>query len=337
MAILNRQWLLASRPEGHVSAGNFAWREEPLPGLKPGEFLIRTVYLSLDPTNRAWMNAADTYLPAIPLGGVMRGIAIGAVAESQHPSFQKGDIVQGLTGWQEYAISDGAGISKLPPLPVPLTAHFGLLGHIGLTAYYGLLDVGKPKEGETLVVSAAAGAVGSLVGQIGKIKGCRVVGIAGGPQKCAWLTGELGFDAAVDYRKEDVLAALRRHCPKGIDIYFDNVGGAILNAALALINNHARIPLCGMISQYNADHPVPGPVNLPMLISRRGTIQGFIILDYLAKAEQGVRELISWYAQGKLKYRLDIAEGLENAPQALLKLFSGANTGKLLVRVSPEP
>lgn len=299
---------------------------------RDGEFLVRTIYLSLDPTNRFWMN-----LPSVPLGGVMRGFAIGMVEESHHSAFQKGDLVQGLMSWETYTISDGAGISRVPSLPIPLTAHFGLLGHIGLAAYFGLLDIGKPKVGETLVVSAAAGAVGSLAGQIGRIKGCLVVGIAGGPEKCAWIKEELGFDAAIDYRKEDVLESLREHCPNGIDIYFDNVGGPILNAALALINEYARIPLCGMISGYNATRPGPGPSNLPLLFLRRGLMQGFIFFDYLPKIGQGVQDLMSWYSEGRIKYKVDIVEGLENAPGAFLTLFTGGNTGKLLVKVSPEP
>jgi NADPH-dependent curcumin reductase CurA len=337
MTRTNRQWLLASRPDGEVKVENFAWREQAVPEPRDGEFLLRTIYLSLDPTNRAWMNAADTYLPAIPLGEVMRGIGIGIVEESRHPGFSAGDLVQGLPGWQTYALSDGTGYSKLPPAPVPLEAHFALLGHIGLTAHYGLLEIGEPKQGETLVVSAAAGAVGSLVGQIGKLKGCRVVGIAGGEKKCAWIRDDLRFDAAIDYRNEDVFESLRKHCPQGIDIYFDNVGGPILDAVLPLINNHARIPLCGMISQYNSARPSPGPSNLAMLIIRRARMQGFIILDHLANAAPAVRDLVTWYAEGKLRYRTEMVEGIENAPEALLKLFSGQNTGKLLVKVSGEP
>jgi NADPH-dependent curcumin reductase CurA len=337
MSKTNRQWLLAARPQGDVKVDDFSWREAPVPALEDGELLIRSVYLSLDPANRAWMNAADSYLPAMPLGSVMRGGAIGVVEETRNSSFPPGAIVQGFLGWQEYVVSTGAGLTVLPPLPIPLSAHMGLLGHIGLTAYYGLLDIGKPKAGETLVVSAAAGAVGSLVGQIGKIKGCRVVGIAGGAEKCRWIQNDLGFDAAIDYHSENVYESLRKHCPGGIDIYFDNVGGPILDAALALINLRGRIPLCGMISQYNASGPVPGPSNLVMVLVKRARMEGFIVTDYMAKAEPAAIDLITWYSQGKIKYRLDIVQGLENAPQALLKLFSGGNTGKLVVQVSPEP
>jgi len=334
----NRQWLLASRPQGLPSAANFTWNESPAPGCQAnGQVLVRIVYLSLDPTNRVWMNEAASYLPAIPLGDVMRGVGIGYVEESRNPGFAPGDLVQGLLGWQTWFLSnDGKDLTKLPQLPIPVDAHFGLLAHIGFTAYFGVLDIGKPKPGETLVVSAAAGAVGSLAGQIGKIKGCRVVGIAGSDDKCAWLTGELGFDAAINYKKEKLFPALKQHCPDGIDIYFDNVGGATLESALALINNYARIPLCGMISQYNAEQPEPGPRNLAALVGHRGLMQGFIVLDYAPRFAEAARELVTWYAQGKLKYRTDIVQGLEYAPEALLKLFTGANTGKLLVQVS-EP
>jgi NADPH-dependent curcumin reductase len=337
-ATTNRQWLLASRPQGLPAAANFAWKESPAPKCQQdGQILIRIVYLSLDPTNRVWMNEAASYLPAIPLGDVMRGVGIGYVEESRNPGFAPGDLVQGLLGWQTWFLSsDGKDLTKLPKLPIPVDAHFGLLAHIGFTAYFGVLDIGKPKPGETLVVSAAAGAVGSLAGQIGKIKGCRVVGIAGSDDKCAWLTGDLGFDAAINYKKEKLYPALQKHCPNGIDIYFDNVGGATLEAALALINNYARIPLCGMISQYNAEQPEHGPRNLAALVGHRGLMQGFIVLDYAPRFAEAARELVTWYAQGKLKYRTDIVQGLEHAPEALLKLFTGANTGKLLVQVS-EP
>ena len=334
----NHKWCIASRPAGSIDESNFTWSEEPVPVPGPDQLLIRNIYLSLDPTNRVWMNEAASYLPPIPIGDVMRGIGIGVVEASNNPGFAPGDIVQSMLGWQEYCLSDGTGVGKLPKgLPIPLTAHFGLLGHIGLTAYYGLLEIGSPKAGETLVVSAAAGAVGSLVGQIGKIKGCRVVGLAGSEEKCKWLTETLGFDAAINYKTENVFEGLKKRCPKGIDIYFDNVGGATLDAALALINIGARIPLCGMISQYNATKPAPGPYNLANLIAMRGRMEGFIVLDYLSRAEQAATELITWLMQGKIKYRLDVVEGLENAPKALGRLFDGSNQGKLIVKVSPEP
>jgi len=332
----NHQWLIAARPEGLVKESDFRWHESPAPSPAEGEVLVRSVYLSLDPTNRVWMNQAESYLPALAMGDVMRGIAIGVVEESRDSSFSKGDIVQGLLGWQQYSVSPGAALNKLPKgLPVPMTAFFGLLGHIGLSAYFGLLDICQPKAGETLVVSTAAGAVGSLVGQIGKIKGCHVVGLTGSDEKCAWLK-ELGFDAAINYKTENVTEGLQLHCPKGIDVYFDNVGGDILEAVLNRINLRARISVCGMISQYNADQPVPGPRNLANLISKRARMEGFLCTDYSNRAQEAFTEMIGWLMQGKLKYRVDVVEGLENAPRALKKLFDGSNNGKLMVQVGAE-
>jgi NADPH-dependent curcumin reductase CurA len=330
---INRQWRLAARPVGMFKDSDFQWTQEPVRALNDGEFLVHIEYLSLDPTNRGWAER-DTYLPAVKLGDVMRGGAIGIVEESRNPNFKTGDHVSGLLGWQEYAISDGTGVAKLPEIPeLPLTAHLGLFGHIGLTAYYGLLDVGLPKAGETLVVSGAAGAVGSLVGQIGKIVGCRVVGIAGSDEKCRWLTGELGFDAAINYKTENVLEALKRECPNGIDVAFENVGGQILDSVLALINLGARISLCGMISQYNATDRPQGPANLFMLIVKRARIQGFLVSDYMARAAEAMSKLGGWYAEGKIKYRVDVVEGLEQTPRAVNKLFDGSNQGKLVVKV----
>jgi NADPH-dependent curcumin reductase CurA len=332
----NHQWLIAARPSGLVKESDFRWHESPVPSPGEGEVLVRSVYLSLDPTNRVWMNEAESYLPALAIGDVMRGGAIGVVEESRHASFAKGDLVQGLLGWQQYSVSPGAALNKLPKgMPVPMTAFFGLLGHIGLTAYFGLLDICQPKPGETLVVSTAAGAVGSLVGQIGKIKGCRVVGLTGSDEKCGWLK-ELGYDAAINYKTEHVTESLQRQCPKGIDIYFDNVGGDILEAVLNLINQGARISVCGMISQYNADEPAPGPRNLANLISKRARMEGFLCTDYSNRAQEAFTEMIGWLMQGKLKYRVDVVEGLENAPRALKKLFDGSNNGKLIVQVGAE-
>jgi NADPH-dependent curcumin reductase CurA len=332
---MNQQWRLVARPQGLFKTSDFKWTEERTPELKDGEVLVRSVYLSLDPTNRGWASQ-DTYLPAVPLGDVMRGGAIGKVEESKNSNFKPGDVVQGMVGWQKYAAMPAQALTKMPPIPLPLKAHLGLLGHIGLTAYYGLLDVGKPKEGETLVVSAAAGAVGSLVGQIGKIKGLRVVGIAGSDDKCEWLTKDLGFDAAINYKKENVLESLKKHCPKGIDIYFENVGGEILEAVLNLINIKARIVLCGMISQYNATTPVPGPSNLANILVQRARMEGFIVLDYMNRAVEAAMDLIQWHMAGKLKYRVDIINGLENAVTGINRLFDGSNTGKLVVQVSEE-
>ena len=331
---INRQWRLAARPVGKFKDSDFKWTTEAVPQLKDGELLVHNKYLSLDPTNRGWANEIDTYLPAVRLGDVMRGGAIGEVEESRNPNYKQGDFVSGLLGWQEYAITNGTGISKLPNITgVPLTAHLGLFGHIGLTAYYGLLDVGQPKAGETLVVSAAAGAVGSLVGQIGKIVGCRVVGIAGSDEKCRWLTEDLGFDATINYKKEKISEGLKRTCPNGIDVDFENVGGEILDAVLAQINLGARISLCGMISQYNATEPVPGPYNLVMLVVKRARIQGFLVSDYMDRAAEAMTALGRWLMEGKIKYRVDIVEGLEEAPRAVNKLFEGSNTGKLVVKI----
>jgi NADPH-dependent curcumin reductase CurA len=270
----------------------------------------------------------------VPLGDVMRGIGIGVVEESRHATWNVGDAVIGSLGWQRYYTGSGKALRKLPDLPIPMEAHFGLLGHIGLTAYFGLVDIGQPKPGETLVVSAAAGAVGSLAGQMGKIKGCRVVGIAGSQEKCRWITESLGFDAAINYRTEDVADALRRHCPDGIDIYFENVGGKILEAVLDRMNNFGRIPACGMISGYAAASPQPGPSNLFQIVVKRIRMQGFIVMDLLHREPEAVPEILQWYASGRLRYRLHVFEGLESAPEALRALFEGSNHGKVLVQVS---
>lgn len=331
---INRKWKLAARPVGNFKDSDFEWAQEPVPALNDGEILVHNKYLSLDPTNRGWANETDTYLPAVKLGDVMRGGAIGVVEESRHSNFKEGDLVSGLLGWQEYSVSNGAGLSKLPDNPaIPMTAYMGLFGHIGLTAYYGLLDICKPKAGETLVVSAAAGAVGSLVGQIGKIVGCRVIGIAGSDEKCKWLTEELGFDAAINYKKGKVAEALKRECPSGIDVGFENVGGEILDAVLGLINLGARISLCGMISQYNAAERMPGPSNLFMLIVRRSRMEGFLVSDYMDRAPEAMAQLGRWLMEGKIKYRVDVVEGLEQAPRAVNKLFDGSNQGKLVVKI----
>jgi NADPH-dependent curcumin reductase CurA len=334
---MNHQWRIAARPEGRAKESDFAWTEEAVPALTDGQILVRILYLSLDPTNRFWMEPVDGYLPALPLGVVMRGITLGVVEESRTPGFAPGDIVTGLGGWQEFCAGDAAAWTKLPRIPgVPVTAFFGAMGHIGFTAYFGLMDIGQPKPGETLVVSAAAGAVGSLVGQMGKIAGCRVVGIAGSDEKCAWITRELGFDEAINYRKEKVAQGLARTCPNGIDIDFENVGGEIMDAVLARINLNARIVLCGLISQYNATAPVPGPYNFSNILVRRGRVQGFIVTDFAPRFLEAAAKIVPWLMSGKLKYRLDMVEGLRNAPAALNKLFDGANEGKLLLKVSEE-
>lgn len=334
---VNRQWCLATRPVGAIAESNFEWKQQPLPALKEGQILVRNIYLSLDPTNRGWLNEEENYLPPVAIGEVMRGFGIGIVERSRNINFPEGTLVQGFLGWQDYAIADGTDLNQFQKDPsVPLTAYLGLFGFIGMTAYFGLLDIGKPKAGETLVVSGAAGAVGSLVGQIGKIKGCRVVGIAGSEEKCRWLKDELGFDATINYKTESVLESLQQHCPDGIDVYFENVGGEILDAVLSLINLRARIVLCGLISQYNATEPVPGPYNLLNIVTQRAKLEGFIVLDYLNRAQEALADLGEWYAQDKIKYRVDAIDGLENAPSTLNKLFDGTNQGKLIIRVSEE-
>ena len=333
----NQQWRLKERPDGMFKESDFEWREEAVPELEDGQILIRVVYLSLDPTQRVWAKA-DSYLPKVELGAVMRSNGLGVVEASKNPKFAEGDIVSGLTGWQTYTVSDGKGFQKLPREPgVPLDAYMGPLGMTGITAYYGLSDVGKPKEGETLVVSGAAGAVGSVVCQIGKIKGLRVVGIAGSDEKCAWLTDELGADAAINYKSENVYKALRNACPDGVDVYFENVGGPILDAVLGHVNIGARIPLCGFISQYTATEAGPGIQNLGILVSKRAKIEGFLVLDYYSRAAEAVQEMAGWMKEGRLKFRSDIHQGLESAPTIINKLFTGDKMGKLLVQVSEPP
>lgn len=334
--IINRQWRLVSRPVGEIRETDFQWTTSPVPELREGQVLIRSLYLSLDPTNRSWA-AIDTYLPAVPLGEVMRGSAIGVVEKSRNPALPEGTHVSGLLGWQEYAVSDGRGLVVLPEIPgVPLIAHFGLFGHIGMTAYFGLLDIGRPVAGETLVVSAAGGAVGSLVGQIGRIMGCRVVGIAGSDEKCRWITEDLGFDAAINYKKEEVFTALREKCPRGIDIDFENVGGKILDAVLAQINLRARIVICGLISGYNATTPPPGPANFANVLVRRARVEGFIVMDYAPRAGEAMADLAKWLREGKITYRVDEVKGLSKAPVAINRLFTGENIGKLVVKVEEE-
>jgi NADPH-dependent curcumin reductase CurA len=330
----NQQWLIAARPRGEVKESDFRWNEAAIADPADGQVLVRTVYISLDPANRVWMNEADSYLPSLPLGNVMRGGGLGIVEESRNPDFAKGDIVQGLLGWQQYSLSDGKDLGKLPKgLPVPLTAFFGLLGHIGLTAYFGLLHVTDPKPGETLVISTAAGAVGSLVGQIGKIKGCHVVGLTGSDEKCRWIKDELGFDAAINYKTEDVAASLRSLCPEGIDLYYDNVGGDILDICLAQLAMRGRIVLCGAISIYNEKNRPPGPRHIFNLIIKRGRMEGFLVLDYLDRFLEAQIDMVGWLAEGKVKHAEHLVEGLEYAPDALNLLFTGGNTGKVIVKL----
>ena len=335
---LNRQWRLAARPSGLPKESDFSWHEEPVAEPGDGELLVRNLYLSLDPANRGWMTGRKTYIDPVGIGDVMFGSTIAVVESSRHQDFQPGEIVSGFLGWQDYALASPRALVKLPPeLPVPLEDYFAVFGHVGMTAYFGLLDVGRPAEGETLVVSAAAGAVGSLVGQLGKLHGCRVVGIAGSDEKCSWLTAELGFDAAVNYRREPVAEALAASCPEGIDVYFDNVGREILEAALSGINDRARIVVCGMISQYNAIEPPPGPRNLGNLLIHRARMEGFIVLDYFLRASEAIEALGAWVSEGRLRYHVHVVEGLEEAPAALNYLFDGRNEGKLVIKLAEPP
>lgn len=330
----NRVWRLRKRPVGELTDDVLSFAEEALPVPAEGECLFRLNYLSLDPTNRVWMSDIDQYMPPVELGAPMRGVVCGTVVESRSPAFKVGDVVSGLGVWADYQIGSPATVRPMGPTgPIPIVDAFGTFAVVGPTAYFGLLDLGEPKPGETVVVSAAAGAVGSIVGQIAKLKGCRAVGIAGSDEKCRWLVDELGFDAAINYRTEDLPAALARTCPQGIDVYFDNVGGSILDACLKRMNLNGRIPTCGLISSYNATAPVPGPYNYDMMLMQRLRIQGFIVMDYANRYPEAIQALAGWMAAGKIKVRQDVVDGLEHALTALKKLFTGANTGKLMIRV----
>jgi len=335
-AARNRQWRLRRRPAGVVQPSDFELADGAVPTLQDGQILVRNVYLSIDPTQRLWAREEASYMPPIPLGEVMRGIAAGVVEQSRNARYPAGAAVSGLFGMQDYAVSNGEGVNLLPP-GVPLQAALAVFGHIGITAYFGLLEVGQAKAGETLVVSGAAGAVGSLVGQIGKIVDCRVIGIAGSDEKCRWITQELGFDRAINYRTGDVGAALDHLCPDGIDVYFDNVGGEILDAALARLRLHPRVALCGAISQYNAAGKPQGPSNLMYLVYRRARMEGFLTADFRHRAAEAMKPLAQWLKEGRIKYRVDIVHGLENAIAAMQRMYEGGNIGKLLVQVSEEP
>jgi NADPH-dependent curcumin reductase CurA len=340
MTTTNKRWVLKRRPAGEIQPGDLGLIEEPMRDLADGEVLARTVYLSLDPTNRIWMSARDQYMPPVEIGQTMRGGGIGVVEQSRSARFRQGDIVNmGLAGgWTTYAIANENAVFPAPAMPgVPLAAYMSVLGATGLTAWFGLDAIGKPKPGETVVVSAAAGAVGSIAGQIAKLRGARVIGIAGGAAKCAWLTGELGFDGAIDYKAEDVGAALDRLCPNGVDVDFENVGGPIMEAVYSRMNDFGRMALCGMISTYNNDGPVPGPKDFSRILMHKLTIQGFIVSDYLSRAGEAFAELAPWVMSGQLKWKAHIVDGLENAVDAVGLLFTGAHDGKLLVRVTPEP
>ncbi|WP_139492348.1 NADP-dependent oxidoreductase [Brevibacillus dissolubilis] len=333
-SITNREILLVSRPKGMPTHDNFKMIETPLREIADGEMLVRTLYLSVDPYMRGRMNDQKSYVPPYKLDEVIVGGVVGEVTESKHPNFAVGDKVVGYLGWAEYNITKGEGVHKIPPY-APITTALGVLGMPGLTAYFGLLDIGQPKEGETVVVSGAAGAVGTVVGQIAKIKGCRVVGIAGTEEKCSYLRDELGFDAVIDYKAvTDIKAALEEACPNGVDIYFDNVGGDITDAVLRLINHKARIALCGQIALYNQEKPEVGPRVLPQILINSALLKGFIVSDYAKQFPEGMKQLGQWVVEGKLKYRENIVEGFDNTVEAFLGLFRGENIGKQLVKVA---
>jgi len=330
--LVNHQFKLARRPVGMVQRSDFEYAEAPVAEPGEGEVLVKILYISLDPAMRGWMNEVKSYVPPVGIGEVMRAGAVGRVITSRDPNVAVGDHVVGVLGVQEYALAKAKGLTKVDPKLVPLPVYLGTLGMPGMTAYFGLLEIGQPKVGETVVVSGAAGAVGQVVGQIAKIKGCRAVGIAGGADKCAYLRS-IGFDAAIDYKHEDVKAALKQHCPKGVDVYFDNVGGEILDIVLTQLAMHARIVICGAISQYN-ESKMKGPSNYMSLLVNRAMMKGMVVFDYASRYGEAAREMAGWMAAGQLKTREDVVEGLETFPETLLMLFKGENTGKLVLKVA---
>jgi NADPH-dependent curcumin reductase CurA len=333
----NRRIVLASRPDGEPTLESFRLEMAPAPEPGAGEVLVRTRWLSLDPYMRGRMSPAKSYAKPVEIGEVMEGGTVGEVVASRNDAFREGDLVLGRSGWQEWAVSDGVGLRKLDPNDAPVQTALGVLGMPGMTAYVGLLNIGQPKGGETLVVAAATGPVGATVGQIAKLKGCRTVGIAGGPDKRRALLDEFGFDVAIDHRAPDFPDQLKAACPNGIDIYFENVGGAVWNAVFPLLNDFARIPVCGRVANYNDTKLPDGPDRTPQLmgavLTKRLRIQGFIVWDFAAQAKDFAREMGGWVREGRIKYREDVVEGLEKAPDAFLGLLKGRNFGKLLVRV----
>lgn len=337
----NRQWVLASRPHGAPTADNFRLNTTAIPQPADGQLLLRTMWLSLDPYMRGRMSDAPSYSPPVEIGAVMVGGTVSRVETSNHPDYQVGEWVLGYSGWQEYELSDGSGLVKLGDNPEHPSWSLGVLGMPGFTAYMGLLDIGQPKEGETLVVAAATGPVGSTVGQIGKLKGCRVVGIAGGAEKCRHATEVLGFDQCIDHHAADFAGQLKQACPQGIDIYYENVGGKVFDAVLPLLNTAARVPVCGLVSGYNATDLPPGPDRLGLLmgtiLKKRIRMQGFIInQDYGHRIAEFQQEMGRWVNEGKIHYREQVTDGLENAPDALIGLLEGKNFGKVVIRVAND-
>jgi NADPH-dependent curcumin reductase CurA len=329
--VTNRQLRLAARPSGQPRPSDWSLSDEPVPQPGPGEFCVEVTHVSVDPAMRGWMNDVRSYIPPIGIGEVMRAGAVGRVVASQHPGFAVGDWVAGLFGVQEYAVSDGQGVHTVDPELVPLPTWLGTLGLTGLTAYFGLFEVGRPQPGDTVVVSGAAGAVGSVAGQLARLEGCRVIGIAGGPDKCAWLTDELRFDAAVDYKHQHVGRELRRLAPEGLDVYFDNVGGELLDTALTRLATGARIVICGAISQYNSPQ-MRGPRNYMMLLVSRASMTGFVVFDHLVRYPEARARLARWVRSGELIAREDVVQGtVDDFPQVFGRLFTGGNTGKLVL------
>lgn len=333
----NLRILLASRPEGRPTPQNFRLEQAAIPAISDGQVLLKTLYLSLDPYMRGRMSAAKSYAAPTEIGQVMEGGTVAEVLESRDPAFRPGDIVLSYSGWQSYAAAGGAQLRKLDPAQAPVTTALGVLGMPGFTAYAGLLTIGQPKPGETVVVAAASGPVGSAVGQIARIKGARAVGIAGGPEKCAFVRDTFGFDAVIDHRDPEMASQLAAACPNGVDVYFENVGGHVWDAVFPLLNTFARIPVCGLIAQYNATGDFPGPDRLPVLmrqvLSRSLTIRGFIQREFAAQAPKFREEMARWIAEGAVKYKEDIVDGLENAPEAFIGLLEGRNFGKLIVKL----
>jgi NADPH-dependent curcumin reductase CurA len=339
--IINRRILLNSRPVGAPVAENFRLERLGVPALSAGQVLLRTLYLSLDPYMRGRMSDAPSYAPPVAVGDVMVGGTVSRIDTSRHPDYQAGDIVLGYSGWQDYALSDGIGLTKLDAKMAQPSRVLGVLGMPGFTAYMGLLDIGQPKAGETVVVAAASGAVGSVVGQIAKLEGCRAIGIAGGDKKCRFVVEELGFDACIDHHSEDFPGHLAAVCPQGIDVYFESVGGMVFDAVLPLLNVRARVPVCGLISHYNDTELPPGPDRLGLLVGtllkKRIKMQGFIIFDdYGPRFGEFIDQMSAWVEEGRIRFREDIVDGLENAPQAFIGLLAGKNFGKLVVRVANE-
>jgi NADPH:quinone reductase len=332
---VNYQFKLAARPVGMPKESDFELVSAPIPALSAGRVLVRTTFLSVDPYMRGRMNGIRTYADPVDIGQVMVGGTVGEVIESKNPNFRVGDVVAGYWGWQEYALSDGNGLQKLDTSAAPASTAIGVLGMPGMTAYFGFLDICKPKPGETVVVSGAAGAVGSLVGQIAKVKGCRAVGIAGTEEKVAWITKELGFDGGFNYKTtENYVAKLKELCPNGVDCYFDNVGGPVTDAILPLLNVHARISICGQISQYNSAKPEPGVRPYSYLLTKQARAEGFIVTQFAERFSEGRAQMARWIKDGKIKYLEHFVDGFENAPRALIGVLQGDNTGKMVVRLA---